>query len=346
MNKLYLFYVESNFHLLLSLSYISSINLSKEDVLFVTHRGVVLPKEYSDRLLYDGTECRFKERITTYNQNKKRIKKLLCNRNVVAFSPFQFRFPICTFFRDYGFIEEGFSAYMCNVRHAGIRERVGEFVKLSIVNLLFPFAPRNVKGYVMGVSYSKNSSRKRKEIVVSHEAAYSLKKYTPYLRKIVVPIHTVESQQTEIKNSVIIIMDRLNSFGRPFDRNNYLAVLKNVIKELELYCRKTYIKMHPSDFKHPESVDVAREFFSKNGIPFMMANYNLESIALSNNNNTFIGANSTILYYAPIFGNTNKSISFSKLLASVDESYSAFLEGWGGTEKFCELFAKQVTILN
>ena len=87
MEDLHLFYVESNFHLILAESFIESKRIDASDVLFVTHRGVKLPTRYKANLLYDGTISQFKERVQLYRKDKERFRKLFKNRKVCSYSP-------------------------------------------------------------------------------------------------------------------------------------------------------------------------------------------------------------------------------------------------------------------
>ena len=71
----------------------------------------------------------------------------------------------------------------------------------------------------------------------------------------------------------------------------------------------------------------------------------LELLALLNINIHFIAENSTILYYAPVLGSTNKSISFVKLMYKLDERYKGLISQYGGMERFVDFFSKNVECL-
>lgn len=345
MKELHLFYVESNFHLIIAEGFIENEDIKKADCLFVTHRGVRLPKTYSDCLLYDGTISQFKERVHLYKKNKKYYNELFKNRRVYSYAPFQFLFPTIRYFSEYNLMEEGFSAYSVPKVISNAKAIRYELFKALYINLLFPFASKNVKGFLMGMSYSSPKAKRQTSLLVSNAGAYEKIDLGKKVRKVVVPINRTEDT-TSIKGQIIIVLDRLSKKGRPFDDNTYLSVLKDVMTQLGYKANKILVKLHPADSRMGiEAKSRVEKLLNDIGITPIFIDTNLEEVALSNAHNTFIGTNSTLLYYAPVFGKTNKSISFSRVLSNADEQYSHFLEKWGGTERFCELFSKQVKCL-
>lgn len=344
MQKLYLFNIASNFHLLLALSYIRYKRIDAEDTLFITYRGVRLPGVIRDRLLFDSSSTTFMGRWKFFLMEKDRIKKQINGKNIVSFSPYQFFHPLKRYFHEYSFIEEGFSAYT-NKKHVSTAKGIlKELFKIVFINLRFPFQSKNVKGFLLGIDYSYKVSRNY-EIIVCSDDAFCRCVQDKYMRKCVIPIASDFKTEYRIMNSIIIVMDRITPAGRPFDKDNYFSVLKKILITIDHINTPLYVKMHPSDYGSKKSKDELRCLFQSVGINAMFIDGNLEIIALSDNNNTFIGTNSTILYYAPIFGKSNSSISFARLLAQKDTSYTSFLDGWGGVDVFCELFSKQVKCL-
>lgn len=344
MEVLHLFYVESNFHLILAENFINDIGIEVSDVLFVTHRGVQLPSIYRDRLLYDGTLSQFRQRVQLYRENRNYYKGLLKRKKVISYSPFQFLFPAIRFFSEYHLIEEGFSAYGVLSDIDNSRALRYELFKALYINLAFPFVSRNIKGFLMGISFSSKKTTRPTKLLVSNVNAYDNYCWGKWVEKQIVPIRGV--MKGSIIGQNILVMDRLSKKGRPFDDNVYLCVLKDVINTLGLDKQVLLVKLHPADLASENNVKSRlSSWFHDIGIMPNYINDNLEELALSNNNNTFIGTNSTSLYYAPIFGRTNKAISFARLLANEDKQYALFLERWGGTETFCDLFSKEVKCL-
>lgn len=344
MQKIYLFNLTSNFHLLLALSYIRYKEIDIRDTLFVTFRGVRLPNRIKDRLLFDSSSTTFMGRWKMFLKEKERIKKLINGKKIISFSPYQYSHPFKRYYHEYNFIEEGFSAYT-NKNHKGTAKDVlKEIIKVLFINLRFPFQSKNVKGFLIGSDFSFKASHGY-EIIVCSDDAFSRSVNDGYMRKCVVPISPELRGKAVVKGSFIVVMDRISPTGRPFDKNNYLKVLNETLITLGLPHTHLYVKMHPSDFGNRDITDEVKTFFNSAGIDAIFTDDNLESIALTDSNNTFIGTNSTILYYAPVFGKSNSSISFARKLAHVDDDYSAFLNGWGGVDEFCELFSKKVQCL-
>lgn len=345
MEDLHLFYVESNFHLILAESFIESKRIDASDVLFVTHRGVKLPTRYKANLLYDGTISQFKERVQLYRKDKERFRKLFKNRKVCSYSPFQFLFPRVRYFAEYNLLEEGFSAYSLSKEVDRKKALQYELFKAFYIGLSFPFASRNIKGFLMGISYSSSKPASHTKLLVSNGNAYGHYDFGDRVDKQIVPISGTDCDKA-IRGQRILVLDRMSKKGRPFDDNIYLSVLKEALSRLGINNQSILVKLHPADSTSDSHVK-KRVFdtLSEIGVSSVFMDYNLEELALGNNNNTFIGSNSTILYYAPIFGNTNKSVSFSRLLAVSDKQYARFLEGWGGVENFCGIFSKEVDCL-
>ena len=274
-------------------------------------------------------------------KEKDRIKKLLNGKLIVSFSPFQYCHPVKRYFAEYKFIEEGFSAYTNKQHYSTLKAKLKEIFKVVFINVRFPFQSKNVKGFLIGSDFSCKASKKY-EIIVCSEDAFNRGTKDGLLQKCIVPISEDMKGESHIKDSYVLVMDRLNPIGRPYEKDNYLAVLKDFLLSLQSTNKQFFAKIHPSDFGNDVVKEELIRFFLSTGLNIEIIEDNLEIIALSDNNNTFIGTNSTIQYYAPIFGRSNKSISFARLLAQVDSKYASFLEGWGGVDEFCYLFSKQV----
>lgn len=326
-------------------SYMATKRIDHNDVLFVTHRGIKLPEDYKDRILYDGTVTSFKKRIALYKQDIKKYKDLLANKIIYSYAPFQFVFPSHQFFSEYNMIEEGFSAYTFPIQRSNIKGLFCEWAKFFYINMSFPFANRNIKGFLMGLSYSSKRSRKQCKLLISSSDAYSNYKLGKKVEKVIVPIVKLESYP-DILNQTILVLDRFNKRGRPFDDVTYLTVLGSVLAQLELNSKKILVKFHPADYcSGSDAKSRLDTLFRELKIEPSYIDVSLEELARSNQGNIFIGTSSTILYYAPILGKSNKSISFVRQLAGVDKQYSEFLDNWGGTDQFCEVFSKQVECL-
>lgn len=339
---IHLFYIESYFHLLVVDQIIHTKQLPLDDCRFITERGTRLPEHYQGRLLYDGSKTGLKERINLYyhgnldwnNYNKQEI---------CAYLPFQFFFPSHRYFAKYCFFEEGFSAYSPRViTKESKRSRRGLF-KGVFVDLLLPYAKNNAKGLIAGVSCDTIRPLNTTLYRLSDDAYKGLEGNKFLSLETLGVNYRNPFSKSEIKKSVVVVADRISSKGRPFDDGTYLDALHVAMEKVQVAGRALYVKLHPADFKNEDAKQKVRQTLSSYNPIFITEN--LENLAVCNNGNLFVGTNSTALYYAPILGDTNESVSFARLLAAKDAQYRAFLQGWGGTEKFCELFGKKVKCL-
>jgi hypothetical protein len=149
---------------------------------------------------------------------------------------------------------------------------------------------------------------------------------------------------SSIKDSVIIVMDSTRASDRMDSADGYLRILSNVLKKLKFESRKVYLKLHPDNFRDMEvALDMIRKHIDF--IDFSVIDESLENIAQSNQNNIFIGNNSTILFYAPILGSSNKSISFMRIQAEQDKLYMKSLQRWGGVEGYISIFKDKIEFL-
>lgn len=338
---IHLFYIESFFHLLVADQIIRAKEIPLDDCVFATERGVKLPECYSDHLLYDGNSEGLFSRIKHYYSGKLDLKDY-CGKEICAYLPFQFYFPSKCFFTKYVFFEEGFSAYSPRqIPKEGRRNR-RSITKEWIVRLMLPFASKNVKGIVGGISCDSNHPFDTTLYRLSDKAYIGLEDEGSII------LETVKAanrpfESSLIKDAMVVVMDRLTAQGRPFDDNYYLGVLAEAIKKCYNPKWKMYVKLHPADSKNKEASKRILECLSSYSPELITEN--LENLAVCNQNNVFLGSNSTVLYYAPILGDSNKSVSFVRMLAQKDEQYRLFLENWGGTEAFCELFSNKVECL-
>lgn len=335
---IHLFYIESYFHLLVVDQIIRAKELPFADCYFVTERGTKLPECYRDHLVYEGTKDGLFSRIKHFYCGKLNLKKFY-GKEVYAYLPFQFYFPSKRYFAKYVFFEEGFSAYSPRQIPEKGRRSKRSVIKEWLIRLTLSFAQRNVKGVVGGISCDSNRPFETTLYRLSDEAYRGLKDEK------CIKLETVKAvnrpfEPSEIKDAMVVVMDRLTSQGRPFDDKVYLDVLADAIRKCYDAKRKMYVKLHPADSRNKEASERILACLA----PYspVMISENLENLAVCNQNNLFLGSNSTVLYYVPILGSSNKSVSFARMLAQKDEQYRSFLLNWGGTEAFCELFGKEV----
>lgn len=338
-----LFYVESYFHLLVVDQIIEAKNISLESCYFITERGTALPKRYQERLLYDGSKIGLVDRIKLYYKRQLKLKSKLGNEEISAYIPFQYYIPSKRYFTKYFFFEEGFSAY-------GQRAFVDDkyrmkkgLLKRLLISLVLPFASKEIKGIIAGVTCDSTHLFKTELYRLSENAYKELEGHRLIEVKTIGVTYRGPSFSSDIHNSMIVVADRISSQGRPFDEEIYLSLLKNVISKIYQDTKPLYVKLHPADFKNKDASKRVLDLLSEYS-PTIIED-NLENLSICNQKNTFVGTNSTVLYYAPILGDSNKSISFARLLAEKDSKYEEFLQGWGGVDKFIMLFSNQVNCL-
>lgn len=338
-----IFFIESYFHLLVADQIIKSKKLSIETCFFITERGTQLPLSYYNHLIYDGSKTGILTRVKLYYKNKALWSRLFAKQEITVFLPFQYYFPSKLYFAKYCFFEEGFSAYANRSLPREKLSRKAGIIKELISGITLPFATKNIKGIVSGIT---NDTNKPCQSTIFRLSDYAYKGLNG-IENIDLETITIDNSKpfskSDIYDSLVVVLDRLSANGRPFDDKKYLDILYSTLHQTYNYNKKMFVKMHPADYKSEcESKRVLDKLacFSPE-----LINENLENLAICNNSNTFIGTNSTILYYAPILGNSNKSISFARLLAKEDAHYSAFLNAWGGVEEFCKIFSNQVKCL-
>lgn len=341
---LHLFYIESYFHYLIAEAIIGKKQLSKNEILFITHRGVVVGNEYKDRVLYDGTTLQFGKRLLWHFRNKASHKEMFADKKIISYAPFQFYFPRVQYFSEYNIIEEGFSAYLTSYKKNNWKGRLYEIAKYGIINVLFPFSSKNERGILLGLSYSSTVPLSNMKLFVFSEKSYENFDFGSRITKEVIKAPRPD-EMCSISDSWILVMDRLNPHGRPFNDETYLDVLIKVLEGLSIKGGNIYVKLHPSDVRTGRTETRVSERLKAIGLTGEFITMSLEEIASCNQNNSFIGTNSTSLFYAPIFGNTNKSYSFVRLLAEADSDYRLFLEGWGGVDSFVKMFSNNVNCL-
>ena len=337
--KLHLFYIGSYSHLIIADAIINEKNIPLDSVVFVTYRGVRLPKCYARNLLFD--ESYLSSRMKFFLKNFNRLNKIIKNKNICGYFPFQQEFPVKKMFSEYCFFEEGLSAYDTSINYKVFNKKryLHQEIKNKILSL---FLSRNMRGLYYGktngspfsidctlISLTKDAYKNVLIENCKHEVVHFAGK----------PLNT-----STIKDSVIIVMDSTHASDRMVNADNYLQILADVLKEYDFCARKIYLKLHPDNHKDMDSaLSVINRYLSF--IEYKVIDESLEDIALSNQHNTFISNHSTILFYAPIYGDTNVSISYARINAERDNVYNNWIQRWGGIDGLVELLKKQVKCL-
>lgn len=339
MEIIYLFYIGSYSHLIVSDAIINEKHLPLGKVLFVTYRGVKLPKCYEGNLLYDETNIG--SRVKFFFKNYRRFKLLTRKKIVRAYLPFQQEFPVFKLFDEYYFFEEGLSAYDTSLNFSVFNRK--RFLKLTFKqHLLALFFDKNMRGLYNGITNGSPFSFECTLVGLTKESYKNILLDNCHYE--MVQFTGKPLNKSEIKNSVIIVMDSTHASDRMNSADNYLQILSDVLKNYDFKSRDIFLKLHPDNYRDKaEALSLIKKYL--NFIEFEEIDESLEDIALSNQNNTFIGNHSTILFYAPIYGNSNESISLARITAERDSTYCKWVKRWGGIDGLINLIQKEVHCL-
>lgn len=331
------FFVRSDFQYLFCKSLIHYKGIEKQYCYFACDRGVKVDDGFSECFLYqNGYNRSFVKRILFYFYNRKKIVTFEKGCRIVRYLPFSLKYP-----RYYGdeivFFEEGFSAYSnCRVLY-NKRLHISETIKHILISLLFPFADIFIKSYLLGDNYSGTKPFYKTSIYTCSNMSYR-NIDNPLIVKYVIPFNSFSVGQMEYyipNGSYVLVLDRFSPFGRPFDIDNYIKCIRYIIDDIQKKdVDKIWVKFHPSDFNNNVSRDLFWEIVKESSMKVELFDGRLEYLAIQNICIHFVGTISTALYYAPILGNTNASLSYAKVLASMDKKYSDFAANWGANEAY------------
>ena len=307
------------------------------DCYFVVDRATKVDNQFRQTPVYGiGRYLTFVERILFYIKNRKMAKDFF-REGVTIYMPFSFRFSSYSY-NEYVYFEEGLSSYR-KAEPCIHRNSLVLALRKMVVCLFAPF-DRQIKGYLMGFVCQEKKPLNKSSLVSLSVDCY---RYVtdPLVKKLVIPVPKIVSTKGDIMpNSVIFVMDRLSVEGRPFALENYKECVINEVEKLQKEgVRQIYVKYHPQDYNNESSKGWIEGVFRDFGLDYKLIDERLEYIALQNIGTRFVGTNSTILYYAPLLGNTNKSESFYRNLVARDKQYKSFIEGWNEFDCF---FSKNV----
>lgn len=346
MKDRYVFWIASEFHYIISKSIIIDRGINSQDVYYVCQPGRYINIVDGENLcdLYDGENSSFLTRLLYYLCNKKKVKDFFEGVRIHLFSPFRGAFPIYDFFEECSFMEEGFGAYVLEEKKPAKKDALKEMLRFLGANLLLCFSSRNIKGYAMGVGFSGRFPKRFVKIACCSPDVYPKINSTSFVRQ-VLNLRKVSCccEYNLPENSFMIVLDRFSSKGRVYSIENYRLCIEDEIEYLKnRQINNVWLKLHPADNNSNDAFLFFKEVFEKSGITVNRFTGILEYLALQDIQTTFIGTNSTILYYAPLLGKSNKAISFFASLAERDESYNKFIDRFGGISVFREMFSKNV----
>lgn len=341
MKKIHIFYIQSNFHSQVARGIIQRYDIPPDSVYFVIQRNV--PKPDIGGLIFDESGKGLKDRFWFYIKHKVELRQLFKDSYVCAYFPFDYYFPLKKYYDEYFFYEEGLSSYFDVPKKRSFKRFFNSLFKSFLAFACGPFICQNAKGFLVESSNTRVVPNDKYNLIAFSKEAYGTIKSDNVKKIVVQPVRT--EVKTGIKNSYILVLDRLSSGWKPYEVNNYFEALNNLFDQVDLSNRPVYVKRHPADGDCVDSRSNINMLLQRYCKDFCFFDGSLEDVALDDNDNIFIGSNSTILFYAPIFGKTNKSVSFFRLLAKRDDKYREFLKLWGGEDAFCEMFSHNVECL-
>lgn len=341
MKTIHLFYIQSNFHILVVKGIINHENIDPKDVFYIIQRNVKQPEEGT--LLFDESGKGFGGRIKYFIKHKQLIRQLFRENQVCAYAPFDYYFPLCNLYDNTAFFEEGLSSYACASREGIVKRYINSLFKFLIASLFMPFTSSNERGFLIEACNTRRNPKRRTRLFAFSDTAYYNVQSEKVEKVLVKPV--ICKKDLTIADSNVLVLDRFSADGRPFALNNYFESLKETFGQVKLAEKHLYVKLHPADGNNEDIKRTVGELLSSYVSDYSYYEDSLEDIALNDNNNTFIGSNSTMLFYAPVWGRTNRAVSFVRILADKDNGYKSFLMRWGGVEAFCRLFSNNVLCL-
>jgi hypothetical protein len=341
--NIHLFYLRSNFHFEIAKSIIFSKKINNDNCYFVVNRNVnIVGVKKNIIKINDSITYNFFDKIKQLINKKQFPEFFYDSSKVISYLPFFQQIPF-NFSGEIVFFEEGLSAYTSNKNQKlifKIKESLKSICRLIIVNILFPFSKRKIKTFLTGPLYfyfffsSKNFYN-----YYTYSKKVNISGYPNIVIKKIKLDYVVKSHKKLIKKeNCVIVLDRLTP-PLNFNINNYKKILKLIFLDFNEY-KNFLIKFHPFDNQNSKKLFFVFLSQFKN---CTIIDESLEELASSKNPYTFVGTNSTILYYAPLMGN-NKSFSYSKKLIDIDIKYQKFLELWGNDKNFLNFFSSNVTL--
>ncbi len=335
----HIFFVWSDFHYIVCKGIIEAYGINPEDCTFVVDRATKVEDGLNQSPIYGiGHYLLFGERVKYFLKNRKHVKAFFRNAKVTVYYPFPFRYPSHTY-NDYVLYEEGLSSYKKVEYNDTNHNAFLLMLRKLFVFMISPFS-KQIRGYLIGFICQERKPLKKIKLLSFSEDCYQHVQ-EPLVEKGVISVPRITVEGNDIpENSVVFVLDRISEFGRPFALDNYRDCVVQEIKKLKTEgVKKVYLKYHPQDYNYEGSKGWMENILNEYQMEYAQFNGRLEYLAIQNIGIKFIGTNSTILFYAPILGKTNKSESFYKRLAVRDEQYRVFIEGWDDFEHF---FSKNV----
>ena len=344
--KKHLFLVCSDFQYVICKSIIRENALKTEDCFFVSRRGVKLEKEdLTYPFPYEGG-------FWYYMLHRREVNSFFAGKDISVYVPFRGSF-FSKYVHKMNYFEEGLSIFRDSIKISkGISDgKNGKGFVCQVIShlksILKKILIKEEALFFVDGFYSDREAEPLENSFLYGCSPYALKQWShPLLEKRILNIGIEPPIKYDVKEgSYFVVLERFSS-SNFYDLENYKICLRTIFSYLEKWgVEEIWTKFHPADYKNEhamEEFEKCREGFN---LKVHFFDGRLELLALQNINIHFIAENSTILYYAPVLGSTNKSISFVKLMYKLDERYKGLISQYGGMERFVDFFSKNVECL-
>lgn len=342
----HIFYIQSDFHYMICKSIIALRKLDNRQCFFVCRRGMTVEEGTNNCDLLEGKNQSFFNRVLYLVFNYEKVKRWFGDGDVVVYLPFRFLYPSRLFVKEIVFYEEGFSAYKTiipRIKYSFLKQVIKDVFKKSFAFLL----GNSARAFLMYTDLTAIAPKFDIKLYICTPIAYSAIN-NPHVRKELLPISCTTTINYNLSpHSYFIVLERFSEAGRTCTLEGY----KRCVKKMFDYCTKQGIheiwtKFHPADWTNSDALNHLMECNKGYDLDIHFFDGRLEFLALQNRGIVFLSTSSTILYYAPILGNKNESLSFCKYLASIDDRYNNFMQSFGGIEKFVEVFSENVNCID
>lgn len=341
----HVFFVQSDFHYMICCSIIKQNRLELNSCYFVCRRGVKI----EDRMqLYPFP---FEGGLKNYLLNRKSVGAFYKDCDVTIYTPFRFLFPRRVYAKDSVFFEEGLSSYRLKeevvrkMRHSVI-QHLKRILKYLYCTLVMSVLKKDVRAYVAGMFDNTEIDPLHTTTIYTCSPNAYADWNSQLLRKKVLTsfVNTVEHYDVPPK-SFFLVLDRFAS-SAIYSHDAYMKCVRAMLN----YCSDNHInevwtKFHPADWQNESAKHDLEECAKGLNIKFKFFEGHLEYLAVQNLGIKFISIGSTILFYAPILGNTNSSVSFVRFLYDIDDKYKSYIGLYGGIDSFICFFSEQVECL-
>lgn len=342
----HLFFVQSDFHYMICESIIKQNELNKEQCYFASKRGVKIGNgEQQYTLPLEGG-------LMYYLSHRKEVESFYKDCDVTYYVPFR-GYPRERDVKNLVFFEEGLSAFCVrsaiseNRQSRSKRERLfGGIRRKFRVYLTRLLVKKDMLQFIDGIYYRTDDELKAKmQLYVCSSRSYEEWAH-PLMHRTLLKINAECSEKYNVKQGdCLLVLDRFSK-GAVHYPENHIKCVRAMLEYCKMRrCEYVWVKFHPGDFGNKDVKRTFEECARKINLKIQYFDGRLEYLALQNIGVHFVSIHSTILFYAPMLGDSNKSISFVRYMYEIDNKYKEHIQLYGGIERFLDFFSERVECL-